>query len=204
MAGADMALPDHPDIYLECLADILAVPRPDTAHPLSDQFLTLARPIIELTPRSALISLLSRHLHEIWAHVPAVVRPALITKVLSSMRQAAKENDVIEPWRILYAGIVLCSMLKDTQEPFLGAQLARLISVHVNDLFARQDGASQLWTVVLNLGRRVVVSIVSMDDTPETTLACAALAMFLKSFELNLNQELIANGAAKDLGSHSY
>ncbi len=198
MAGSDLALPDHPDTYLECLADIFAVPRPNSAQPMSDQFLTLARPIIESTPRSALISLLSQHLHEIWAHVPAIMRPALTGKMLTFIRDAAKENDAIEPWRILYAGIVVCSMLKETQEPFLGAQLAQLISANVNDLFARQDGASQLWTVVLNLGRRVVVSIVSMDDTPETALACSALAMFLKSFELNLNKELIANGAAKD------
>jgi tetratricopeptide (TPR) repeat protein len=198
MLGSNLALPDHPHIYIECLAEILAVARPDRAEALPDQFITLARPIIESAPRGALISLLSQHLHEIWTHVPAVMRRALITKVLSLAQDAAKQNGGIEGWRILYAGIVLCSLLKETRDSFLGAQLARLVTVNVTDLFARQDGASQLWTVVLELGRRVVVTIVSMDDSPETALACSALAMFLKSFELDLNQELIANSAAKD------
>jgi tetratricopeptide (TPR) repeat protein len=198
MAGSDLALPDDPLVYIECLSDILGVPLPDPSQQLVDQFLSLARPIIESSPRSALISLLSQHLHEIWDHIPPTMRFALITRMLSYVRDAAKDIRDDESWRILYAGIVLCSMLKDTREPFLGSQLARLITAHVDDLFARQDGASQLWTVVLNLGRRVVISIVSMDDTPETALACSALAMFLKSFELELNRELIGNSAALD------
>ncbi|MEK6334809.1 MAG: DUF4062 domain-containing protein [Acidobacteriota bacterium] len=198
MAGSDLALPDDPLVYIECLSDILGVPLPDPAQQLADQFLLLARPIIESSPRSALISLLSQHLHEIWDHIPPTMRLALITRMLSYVRDVAKDIRDDESWRILYAGIVLCSMLKETREPFLVSQVARLITAHVNDLFARQDGASQLWTVVLNLGRRVVISIVSMDDTPETALACSALAMFLKSFELELNRELIGNSAALD------
>jgi len=198
MAGSNLALPEDPVIYIECLSDILRVPRPDPEQQLADQFLLLVRPIIESSPRSALISLLSQHLHEIWDHIPPPMRLALITRMLNYIRDVGKDICDGESWRILYTGIVLCSMLKETREPFLGSQLARLITGHVTDLFARQDGASQLWTVVLNLGRRVVVSIVSMDDTPETALACSALAMFLKSFELELNRELIDDSAALD------
>jgi len=196
--GSDLALPDHPDLYIECLADVLGLERPDSKKPLTDQFIALVVPIIENSPREALMPLLNEHLHQIWIHLPEVMRSAFVSTVVTIVQNFARDHSgTFEPWRILYTGIVLSSLLKETANPFLHSRLARLV-LTVEDVFARQDGASQIWTVVLNLGRRVVVTISSLDDAPETALACSALAMFTKAFEAELSRELIGSGASID------
>jgi tetratricopeptide (TPR) repeat protein len=197
--GSHLALPDHPEMYIECLADVLGMERPDSEETLGDQFIALIVPMIERSPRGALMPQLSEHLHQIWSHLPKVMRAAFVSTVFTLVQNFARDNKGnFEPWRILYTGIVLSSMLKETANPFLHSRLVRLMTLNVEDLFARQEGASQIWTVVLSLGRRVVITISTLDDTPETALASSALAMFIKAFEDELNRELIGSGASID------
>jgi hypothetical protein len=127
------------------------------------------------------------------------MRAALVSTVITLVQNFARDHKGnFEPWRILYTGIVLSSMLKETANPFLHSRLVRLTTLNVEDVFARQEGASQIWTVVLNLGRRVVITMSTLDDTPETALASFALAMFIKAFEDELSRELIGSGASVD------
>jgi hypothetical protein len=100
---------------------------------------------------------------------------------------------------VLYAGIVLSSLLKERMHPFLHSRLAQSVMLSVEDVFVREEGGgSRIWTVVLNLGRRVIVTISSLDDTPETNLASFALAMFIKAFQGELDKELLGGGAGVD------
>lgn len=58
-------------------------------------------------------------------------------------------------------------------------------------MFVRhQETSSRVWTVVLNLDRRVTVTIMALDETPETSLAGFALAMFIKAFEAELGRDI--------------
>jgi hypothetical protein len=70
---------------------------------------------------------------------------------------------------------------------------------YTEELFVREEGdGSRIWTIVLNLGRRVVLSVSSFDTTPDSNVATFALAMFIKSFEEELAHELIGSRAQID------
>jgi hypothetical protein len=85
-------------------------------------------------------------------------------------------------------------MLRDRPQPFFAHRLARALVRGANGLFFREEpGGSRLWTLVLDLGRRVAISISSLDSSPETSVAACALAMFMKGFEDELRGELLAN-----------
>jgi len=198
--GSYLALPDHVELYLERLADALSVVRPNSEEAMADQFITLVRPLIERSPRGALIPLLGRHLHQVWSHLPEIMRGALASAVINIVREFDRDrkND-FESWRVLYTGIVLSSLLKERMHPFLHSRLAQSVMLSVDDVFVREEGdGSRIWTVVLNLGRRVIVTISSLDETPETSLASFALAMFIKAFQDELGKELVGGGAGVD------
>lgn len=198
--GSHLALPDHIELYLERLADALSVVRPNSEEAMADQFITLVRPLIERSPRGALIPLLGGHLHQVWSHLPESMRGALASAVINIVREFDRDrkND-FESWRVLYTGIVLSSLLKERMHPFLHSRLAQSVMLSVDDVFVREEGdGSRIWTVVLNLGRRVIVTISSLDETPETSLASFALAMFIKAFQDELGKELVGGGAGVD------
>jgi tetratricopeptide (TPR) repeat protein len=195
-----LALPDHVDLYVERLADALGVDRPNSDEALADKFITLVRPLIDHSPREALIPLLGGHLYQVWSHLPGVLQGALVSAVTNIVRETARNhNNRSDSWRVLYAGVVLSYLLKDRSQPFLNARLAQSIVHSVEDVFVREEGDdSRIWTVVMNLGRRVTISILSLDKTPETNLASFALAMFIKAFEDELDRELIGGEAGVD------
>jgi len=188
-----LALPDHIDLYLERLSNALGVERPKPERALTDQFLTLVKPIIERSPQAGLISLLGKHLYQIWSHVPEVLRGAVISSLTDIVRELASDRAIrSDPWRVLYAGVVFSCLLKDKSPPFLKHRLAVSLTHSMDDIFVREDGAGSLiWTVVLNLGRRVTISILPLDETPEANLASFVLATFVKAFEYELRRELI-------------
>jgi len=198
--GAMLALPDHVELYLQHLADALGVDRPAPGEALADRFIALVGALIERVPRGALIRLLGGHLHEVWSHLPEVMRGALVAAVVNVVGELARDRrNRSESWRVLYSGIVLSYLLKDMTHPFLHHRLVLSTMLNVEDVFVREEGnGSRTWTVVLNLGRRVTVSIVPLDETPETNLASFALAMFIKGFEVELGRELIGGGSAVD------
>ncbi len=198
--ASHLALPDHVDLYLERLADALGVDRPNSREALADQFIILVRPLIECSPRGVLIPLLGGHLHQVWSHLPEVLRGAIVSAVTNIVLEFVRDrNNRSDPWRVLYAGIVLSYLLKDKSQPFLNHRLAQSVMLSVEDLFVREEGVgSRIWTIVLNLGRRVTISISPLDETPETTLAGFALAMFIKAFENELGRELIGGNTGVD------
>jgi len=188
-----LALPDHIDLYLERLSNALGVERPNPKRLLTDQFLALVKPLIQHSPRVSLISLLGKHLYEVWSHLPEFFRGGMVSRVTAIIRELGRDPIIrSDPWRMLYAGVVLSYLLKDKSQPFLRSQLAMSVMDSVEDVFVRETGGgSRLWTVVLNLGPRVSISLSPLDETAETDLATFALATFIKGFEDELRRELI-------------
>jgi hypothetical protein len=78
-------------------------------------------------------------------------------------------------------------------------RLARAISGSSHDIYTREErDGTRVWTVVLELRRRVAVSIACMDNSAETNTAAFALAVFAKAFEHELSSELIGDADTSD------
>jgi hypothetical protein len=200
LRGSILALPDYVELYLERLADGLMVARPNSQLALADQFLALIKPLIERSPRGVLMPLLGRHLYEIFSHLPESMGNALVLAIIRTLESLPKNGKSgFEPRRVLYANIVLSFLLKDRSHSFLHSRLAQCVTRCVDDVFVRQeDYGSRIWTVVINLKRRVVVTISALDETPESSVAGFALAMFIKASEGELRRELISRATDVD------
>lgn len=198
--GAVLSLPDHVDLYLSHLADALMTPRPDSQLSLADQFIVLVKPLIERSPRETLIPLLGRHLYEVFSHLPESMRSALVLAIIKTVESLGRtDTSGFERWRVLYASIVLASLLKGGPHSFLHTRLVQCVMRCVEDVFVRQeDYGSRIWTIVLNLKQRILITISVLDDTPESSIASFALAMFIKAFEDELRRELISGATDLD------
>jgi len=197
--AAELSLPDHVDVYLHGIVDSLGVDHPDCNQTLSEQFLSLAVPLMEHAPKGALIHLLGSHLDMVWSNVPVPIRKGVVAIVVDDFHDFAKSMKKKEkPWRVLYSAIVIASLLKDTKLPFAHHRLAASITANVNDIFVREEGdGARTWTLVLNLGRRVTITITTLDTSPASNLAAFSLSMFMKAFEDELF-DLIGGDASVD------
>jgi tetratricopeptide (TPR) repeat protein len=201
--GSYVALPDHTEDYLEGLSAVFP-PKTDLPETLPNRFLICALPILQHAPRRALIPLLGRHLQQVWSHLLPSLHPAIVSAVTGMLREFARSNtDRANHWRILYGGIVLASLLKEGSSPYMFATLASAITLYGHDLFVREEGdGTRIWTVVLNLGRRLVISIDTLDTSDDSNVATFALAMFIKAFEDGFARELVANAQIDELSVH--
>lgn len=198
--AAELSLPGHAEVYLQGIAEALGVKQSDPAHALADQFLIFVLPIMECAPKGALIRLLGAHLDKVWAQLPTQMRRGMASIVVEHLRDfAQRPKEQVERWRVLYSAIVVASVLKDTANPYLHHRLAASVTGGGDDIFVREEGdGTRVWTLILNVGRRVTITIASLDATPESNLAGFALAMFIKAFEGELVHDLIGGEAALD------
>jgi len=125
--------------------------------------------------------------------LPERLKGAYVSAVIKIVNEFIRNNkDNSNYWRTLYVGVVLSYFLKEKSQSFLYHQLSQSIMHGVDDVFVREDGdGSRSWTIILNFDFRVTISIIPLDNTPESSLACFALSMFIKAFEDELKKELI-------------
>jgi hypothetical protein len=152
---------------------------------------------MESAPKGALISLLGSHLETAWSSLPDVMQRAFAAVGVEKLNEFAARNrggNGKDLWRTLYSAIALASLMKNTLHPYLNHRLANAVTRHVDDIFAREDAdGSRVWTVVFGWNRRVVLSVLPLDDSPATSLACFVLSVFAKAFETELKDELIGS-----------
>ena len=198
--AANLTLSDHVEIYLRGISDTLGIEQPDPQKGLADQFLGLVAPIMETAPKGGLIHLLGSHLGEVSSHSSTPMKRGLASAVVERFRDFAQgTRGQAEPWRILYSAIAIAALLKDTTQPYLHHRLAASITNGVRDVFVREEGdGARVWTLVINIGRRITVTIACLDTTPASNLAGFALAMFIKAFEEDLAKDLIGSEASLD------
>lgn len=193
-----LALPDHVELYIARLSEVLRTERLPADAPLADQFMMLAKSLVGRAPRRALMPVLSMHLGELRSHMPDGARGAIVSALTEAVERTAF-GVARESWRPLYAGVVFSSLLRDRPQPFFAYRLARALARGATGLFVREEPeGSRLWTLVLDLGRPVTISISSLDSSPETSVAAFALAMFMKGFEDELRRELLADEELAD------
>lgn len=193
LIASHLALPDHVEIYLDGLAAALRVAK-TTGDTLADRFIELVGPVVERSPLGALVPLLGAHLQHVRSKLPPMLRPALAEAVINVIKLGENDKAVRKPsFRLLHAGLVLAFLLKDDPRPFLLAKLAETITQNMDGLDARELGDGQwLWTVVLELDRPVTVTFEPIDETPATALAAFGLSLFVKAFEGELRDKLVA------------
>lgn len=198
--AVNLSLPDHVKTYLKGIADALGIKQTDSQQALVDQFLNLLVPIMEAAPKRALIRLLSAHIGEVWSHLPPPLRQGLVKFVVTTFKDfALKQCKSIEHWRVLHSAIVIASLLKDTNLPYLYQELASSITEDISDIFAREEGdGTRVWTLILNIKRRITVSIACLDTTPASNLAAFALAVFIKAFEAELANDIVGRMPSLD------
>ena len=199
--AAWLSLQHSADVYLSGLATALDLKGDaDPEAPYPEQLMNLFVPLIKTAPKGALIRLLGLHLGKVWSIVPQSMRRGLASLIVSRFEDfSRKGKGEIEVWRLLYSAIVIACVLKETTSQYVHHELALAISRSVNDLFVREEGdGSRAWTLVLDIGRRVTVSIANLDSSPASGLAALALALFMKAFERELAQDLIGGEAASD------
>jgi hypothetical protein len=185
---------------LHGISDTLGFEQPDHQKALVDQFLGLVAPIMETVPKGSLIRLLGGHLGEVSSHLPISMKRGLVSAVVECFRDFAQgARGQAEPWRILYSAIAVAALLKDANQPYLHHRLAASITDGVRNVFVREEGdGTRVWTLVINIGRRITVTIACLDATPASNLAGFALAMFIKAFEEDLAKDLIGNETSLD------
>lgn len=196
-----MALPRHADSYLKWAGSALGVSTEVEGRTEADRFINLMSPILERAPKSGLITTLGAHLGTIWARLPPLMKRGLAATSVETLRDFAGSlpADSSQAWRVLYAGIAVATLLKDTSNPYLHHRLADSVTRNVGDIFFREEGSgSRVWTVVLSIKRRVTLTILPLDDSPASNLACFVLAVFVRAFEAELSDELIGGGAQLD------
>jgi len=198
--AAGLCLPDHVDIYLRGITETFGIEPTNPQHGLADQFLGLVEPIMEIAPKGSLIHLLGNHLCEVWLHLSQPMRRGLAYEVVERFHGLAqKPEGQIESWRILYSAIAVATLVKDIKPGYLHQRIANSLSRCTQDLFVRDEGdGSRVWTLILNVGRRVTVTIACLDVSPASNLAALALASFMKAFEKELYEEVIGGEASID------
>ncbi len=195
-----MALPQHVESYLKYVGGALGLSTEVEGKTEADQFIALISSIVERAPRGGLITALSAHLGAIWSRLPILMKRGLAATSVEILRDFANGPVASsQAWRVLYAGIALASILKSTSNPYLHHRLADSVTRNVGDIFFREDGTgSRVWTVVLSIKRRVALTILPLDDSPASNLACFVLAVFVKAFEAELSDELIGGETQVD------
>lgn len=198
--AAELSLPDHVKTYLNGVTNALDIKRTVPQEALVDQFLDLLLPIMETAPKRGFIRLLSAHIGEVWSHLQPPLRRGLASVVVERFRDFVRRpNGQVECWRVLYSAIVIASLLKDSSIPYLHHRLASSITEGVSDIFVREEGdGSRIWTLVLNIRRRVTVSIACLDTSPASNLAGFALSVFIKAFEHELAQDICGGEPSLD------
>jgi|GEM_PF-750799 len=190
-AGATLALEIDDRLYIEQLAEFLSVPAPSTRDPLESQFLALMPTIMRRASRGILSYLLGFHLHTLTSHLARPVHIEVISQLIDAIGDLNRQSDG-ETWRGLYASIVGAALLSRTPQHFLQSRLAGAAVANRRNIFVRERGeGSRVWTVTVDLGRLVTITISPLDDSPASNLAAMSLALFVRAFGEQWNAEIV-------------
>ena len=192
LSGSGFLLKKRPSDYIDGLSRALGVTAEKADPNIGDAFLRLAAEIIRRSPRDVTARLLSLHLNELREHLPQDYYDVVAAHLIDAIEESAASLVMArEGWRTLYAGLVLSAFMKTAKNRYSFFRLARVITEAGVGAFARDEqDSTQAWTVVLNLKTAVTISIVSLDASRESQIACLALAAFIKAFEVNLRDDL--------------
>jgi tetratricopeptide (TPR) repeat protein len=194
LAGSCMAravrelLPNHANTYLSQLGEFGGVELPEVED-LENDLLETVDLVIKAAPRNALIAVLGRHLAALLEEMPSPSRSAACLKLVDRL---AAEGLIQESWKALYAGLVFAS-LGGRSSSYYHHRISDAIAKLVPDVSFREEGSSRTWTVALELGSRVSVSIAPLDDSTDTAIASFALAVFFKAFEHEIRNEILGS-----------
>lgn len=166
----------------------------------SEKLLFLFRQLAVAVPRQELIHLMGLHLMVLFDYVPAPFHGGLAILTARTMVEMAKKQQ-LPPWRLLQSVIPVAAALSKSGSRFVFSELAQAICASDSSVFYRNDeDGAQLWTLSMNWGRPVTISIAPMDDSLATQVACLALAGFFKAFEGAIASELpIQDPAASEV-----
>jgi hypothetical protein len=141
-------------------------------------------------PSTAILPFFGLHLGRMTNDLPALVTRRLVDLIFKMVEGIARENPR-DHWRLLYPTIVLAAGCATALTVYDYVRIGEAVTNAVPDVTARPefDGGAR-WVVILSLPAPVAISILPMDDTKSTTLACLLLALFLKGFEAELSREL--------------
>lgn len=194
LAGRYMAravselLPSHASTYVRQLREFGGAELADFDD-LENDLLETVDLVIEASPRSALISVLGRHLAALLEEMPSPSRSAACLKMVERL---AAQGVIQERWKALYAGLVFASLGSQSSSYYhhrISAAIVRLVP----DVSFREEGSSRTWTVILELGSRISVSIAPLDDSTDTAIASFVLAVFFKAFEHEIRHEILGS-----------
>ncbi|MGN6149246.1 MAG: hypothetical protein ACTHPD_11950, partial [Rhizomicrobium sp.] len=193
-----LTIENDPKAYLRGLQLAFSVQPPTYADFVSD-FVYATRLIIQYAPRTALLSVLGQHVNEMLSHMPSWMIDPVVLNIASFFDQLKLSEDNLSEWRVLYSVIVLAAALRNTKSRYAFYALSQAINKLEIDIASRQeDDETQLWTLRLELGKPVVVSIMALDGSFATQIASLALATSIKAFEKEIVEQFSVNPAAID------
>ncbi len=194
-----LALPEHAREHVVGLARLLQAPAPHEDAHLGETFVELIGAIVERAPKSSLFDILGLHLKTTIAELPPAARQEVLRIFVREIARLAKSEAHLESWRVKYAAIVAAALASEHKNRFLEHQLSRALSANGNGLYVRETGTGSLaWTVVVPLGRKVTISVTTLDDSPASNLAALSLAAFLSAFAEDWNAKIVNDAAAVD------
>lgn len=200
--GAERALEEDDGLYVEELSKIFESPV-DAELSVGDHYFQLIAPIIAQTPRGKLVRILGLHFGRMYSNLPPLLRTQLLevlTEILDN--QSRDQDQPVEPWRLLYAGLLAPFLSRDNQRPNSHRRLASAISRQVPGLDVRHmANGDDIWTVVLELDQPVVLTIFPLDETIEASVAALSLALFFKSFETEI-KDIVGQSGLVEIAVH--
>lgn len=179
-------LPEEIPFYLKQLSGFVNTESLN-AEDVGNSLIDAVRIVIDRVPRSAFIPVLGRHLSTLMGRLPKKSQAAVALRLvdLTFSRE-------VEEWRALYAGLVFSS-IGEGSSSFYQHCVAKAVTRVVSDVFCREEGRTRTWTVILDLGRPVTLSIAPLDDSTDSAIGCFALAMFFKAFERDLSAQILGS-----------
>jgi tetratricopeptide (TPR) repeat protein len=194
--GSRLLLKNDPDLYMQEMARIL---RSDISPEMNraDQFIILLRAMPTKLGQKSLIPVISNHIGHLVSETPDVLLMPLIEIALDV---AVGVDGFEEEWRKLLASLALAPLLARDPSGHLKTQFCNTLAEEVSGLdYRTTEGGTSSWAVRMDLGKPVLLTIETLDETPGTQVAGILLALFLKAFEETIAHELVAEPISDEL-----
>lgn len=149
--------------------------------------------LLNLVDRDHAIPLFGLHFYHMFAGVPPLIARHLFRVASKALLEEAKGTQ--ESWRALFPFIPLLVSLP-VGSPNLEdlAEVGDRLHEGMSDVhFKPYDDGSGHWVLYLNIGRKVICSISTMDARVDSSVAALLIAVFLKGFEKEIQAELFSS-----------
>ena len=185
------------DLKLKLLQTMLEVTdntEPQTADPVDVVYQAVARMATYVVEGSRVIPTVALAMEDLWDDVPPLVGRRIVLGTVNALVERSEGSSSRGEIAAVAALLLLkgSELLRCEDVVDIGE---RVSSVVEGVYFKPHEHGEAHWTVRMDVGTRIVVSVVQLDEEPGTAVTTAALALLLFVLDRTLGEQLLG---AKD------